>query len=73
MVLTDLNRLVYLIAIAFGVVATICAACTKDIDHLLTNDVAASLHRPELQRLRRRVSSPSQFDKAGRNQDIESV
>jgi hypothetical protein len=45
-----MKGLLYLIAIEFGVLATICAAFTKDIDHLLTNDVGAKLHSPELQR-----------------------
>jgi len=43
-------KLVYLVAIAFGVVATVCAAFTRDIDHLLTNVVAVKLHTSDLQR-----------------------
>ncbi|EXJ89151.1 hypothetical protein A1O3_02215 [Capronia epimyces CBS 606.96] len=38
-------RLVYLVAIAFGVLVTICALFTKNIDHLLTDHVAAKLHK----------------------------
>ncbi|OCK72990.1 trichothecene efflux pump [Lepidopterella palustris CBS 459.81] len=32
-------RVVYLVSIAFGVLATICAAFTMDVDHLLTNEI----------------------------------
>lgn len=43
-----LVRLVYLVAIAFGVVGSTCACFTKDIDHLLTNKVAATLRHSSM-------------------------
>ncbi|OCK86293.1 MFS general substrate transporter [Lepidopterella palustris CBS 459.81] len=39
-------RLVYLVAIAFGAVGSICALFTNDIDKLMTNEVAVKLHKP---------------------------
>jgi hypothetical protein len=57
-----MKRLVYLIAIEFGGVAIICAAGTKDIDQLLTNEVGAKLHSPELQRHRRNNVDTSHVD-----------
>lgn len=67
------RRLVYLVAIAFGVVSTVCAACTKDIDKLLTNDVAAKLHAPELQPRHRNTIKNSHADVEASSEVVEKA